>query len=234
MNSKYQLLHERIGPSGISTPTLSDALDASGVASAVLPSSVTQLGGAAPGLVFGEAYTVSWVPVRKGPRIQDPAPSTWSSVRDFLVPDVTDGTGRVYVGGAGDVLTEGALAGGLSSTYLLEVLQFEAMVLGGAIRDFDVVDRLRSPVFASNFIPTDTQGGYRVESAGQSCRIGDVVVRTGDWVFADRNGVVVLGDDVVLDVVDLAVEIDGHESATLARVRAGERLIDLVDESGRI
>lgn len=234
MKSKYQQLHARIRPSGVGTPTLSDALDAKGIPSAVLPSCITQLGGSNPGLVFGAAYTVSWVPVRKGQRIQDPSPSTWSSVRDFLAPDITEGAGLVYVGGAGDVLTEGALAGGLSSTYFLEVLGFEAVVLGGGIRDFDVVDRLDRPVFASNFIPTDTQGGYRVESAGEACRIGDVTIRTGDWVFADRNGVVVVADDIVLDVIDLAIEIDENEGKTLARLKSGERLVSIVDSSGHI
>ncbi|WP_261566769.1 RraA family protein [Frankia gtarii] len=218
---------------GTSTCTIVDVLDGLGLAESVLPPGLRARTDAVE-LTFGIAYTVSWVPVHKGGRIHDPSPSTWQQVREFLVPDVRDGHEMVYVAGAGDVLTHAALAGGMSLTYLLEQVGFKAAVLGGAVRDEAIVRALTRPVVASNAIPTDTQGSYRVAATGTQCRIGDVRIHTGDWVFIDGNGIVVVPDEHVEEVLRRAAEVERVEAEILARVRAGERLPEIVDAGGRI
>ncbi|MFI6439110.1 hypothetical protein [Streptomyces sp. NPDC050759] len=218
---------------GVSTCAVADALDGLGVANAVLDSGLKCLsqGGT---MSFGAAFPVSWAPVRKGSSIVRPGPSTWSEVRDFLVPEVTDGSGRFYVAGAGPLVTEAALAGGMSTTYLIETLGFEGMVLGGAIRDQDLVAQVPAPVVASNFIPTDTQGAYRVVSAGDRCLVGSTVIVNGDWIFTDGNGTAVVPHDLLGETLTAAAGIEEREAATLTRVRSGERLPELVDALGQI
>jgi regulator of RNase E activity RraA len=155
-------------------------------------------------------------------------------VRGFLVPDISDGQGQVYVAGAGALLTHAALAGGMSVTYLLEQVGFHAVVLGGAVRDRAVVEVMDRPVVASNFVPTDTQGAYRVSETGTACRIGDVCVTTGDWVFTDGNGTVVVRDDVVVDVLEKAMEVERAEASVLQQIRSGRSLAEIIDEGGQI
>nr|MDT0658613.1 hypothetical protein [Micromonospora sp. DSM 115978] len=218
---------------GITTCTVCDVLDGLGVANAVLDVDIRRVAGRS-GLFHGAAYTVEWVPNRKGARITDPGPSTWAQVRDFLVPELTDGTGRVYLAGSGPLVRDAALAGGLSCTYLSRQLRFEGVVLGGAVRDRDVVDKLSTPVLATGYVPVDTQGGYRVASVGGSCVVANVLVRTGDWVFADDNGVVVVPADRLTEVLEIAAGIEAVERGILDRMAAGERLPDIVDSLGRI
>ncbi len=229
----YSLVATTVHEHGVSTATIADVLDALGITNRVLDSRLHRVSGDDREF-FGAAYTVSWVAVRKGPSIVAPSPSTWQEVRDFLVPQVVDGRGMVYVAGSGPLVTDAALAGGLSTTYLLEQLRFEGIVLGGAIRDRDVVEQSTRPVVASNFVPTDTQGAYRVESAGSSCLVNRVLVHTGDWVFSDGNGTVVV-PAARLHVVLAAASTTGRtEEDVLRRIRAGERLPNIIDEVGTI
>ncbi|MEW1551694.1 RraA family protein [Streptomyces tsukubensis] len=229
----YDLVADTVHRYGVSTATIADVLDALAISNRVLDSRLYRVSGGHR-MVFGTAYTVSWVPVRKGPNILAASPSTWHEVRDFLVPEVSDGRGKIYVAGAGPLVTDAALAGGLSTTYLLDQLRFEAIVLGGATRDRDVVEETTRPVVASNFVPTDTQGSYRVESAGTSCLVNRVPVDTGDWVFSDGNGTVVVPSARLHDVLAAAAATGRTEQEVLRRVRAGDRLPDIIDDVGTI
>lgn len=230
---QHRTVDRIVKAAGITTCTVSDVLDGLGIANAVLDVDIRRVAGAS-GLFHGAAYPVEWVPNRKGPRITAAGPSTWTQVRDFLVPEVTDGSGRVYVAGSGALIRDAALAGGLSCTYLAEQLRFEGIVLGGAVRDRDVVGRLTTPVLATGYVPVDTQGSYRVASTGGECLVANVVVRHGDWVFADDNGVVVVPADRLAEVLAVAGEIESTERGILDRIAAGERLPDIVDSLGRI
>ncbi|HEY6798668.1 MAG TPA: hypothetical protein VI248_28655 [Kineosporiaceae bacterium] len=217
----------------LSTATVSDVLDGLGIGNAVLPARLRRFCGGER-MFHGSAYTVSWVPTRKGPDITAAGDSTWHQVRDFLVPDVEDGRGLVYVSGAGPLVTEAALAGGLSCTYFTAQLRFEGVVLGGAVRDAAAVGRLERAVVASNLVPADSQGAYRVDDVGGRCVIGSVLVTTGDWVFSDLNGTVLVPAERLDDVLDAAVGIESSERRISERVAAGERLPHVVDTIGRI
>jgi regulator of RNase E activity RraA len=218
---------------GISTCTISDVLDGLGVSNAVLDSTLRRLSGGT-GMFLGVALPVSWAIVRKGPRITAGSPSTWAQVRDFVVPEVTDGSGRIYVAGAGRLVTDAALAGGLSLTYLLRALHFEGAVLGGAVRDRALVEANGFPVAASNFVPTDTQGAFRVQSVNEACMINNVTIYAGDWVFSDGNGTVVVPPHLLDEVVRAAAAIERTERQILERILAGQRLPEIIDEIGRI
>ncbi|WP_161958807.1 RraA family protein [Ferruginivarius sediminum] len=212
--------------------TIADVLDAHGVWGCLDPRITCASAGRGP--IFGEAYTIAWAPVRKTADIKEAGPSTWTEVRDFLAPDVAEGSGKVYVAGAGPILETMALAGGLSCE-ALEGRGFEGMVLGGAIRDAHVIKRSGMPVFVSNFTPADTQGGYRVSETGGACTIGSVTVQTGDLIFGDETGVVVVPQAIAPTVIAQALEIEQVETGIVEQIRAGKPLHELVDEeTGRI
>jgi regulator of RNase E activity RraA len=230
---RHRAVDRIIKVAGITTCTVSDVLDAMGIANSVLDVGIRRVAGAS-GMFHGAAYPVEWVPNRKGPQITAASPSTWTQVRDFLVPELVDGTGRVYLAGSGALIRDAALAGGLSCTYLAQQLRFEGIVLGGAVRDRDVVTGLSTPVLATGYVPVDTQGSYRVASVGGSCLVANVLVSNGDWVFADDNGVVIVPASRLSEVLAAAERIESVEQGILDRLAAGERLPDIVDSLGRI
>lgn len=218
---------------GISSCTIADVLDGLGTFGA-LSYEVRSLNAPAPKPVFGQAYTVQWELVRKQCSIVSEMPSTWNQVRDFLVPELRSADGLVYVAGGGPLVKAGALAGGISSMYFDQTLHFEAVILGGAIRDKQIIDQLNLPIWGTNFCPTDTQGAYRVAHSGKFCVIDGFTVRTGDWIFADANGVIVIPNRLVKEVIRQSIEVEKNEASIINKVRAGAYLPGLIDVFGRI
>ena len=218
----------------VGTATISDVLDARGERNHVLSPSIRPLIGPIERTVHGSAATVQWDLVRKGPAITAPGPSTWTEVRDFIVPGIDDGSKHVYVAGSGPLMKSAAMLGGLSTTYLLETLRFEAIVAGGAIRDRRVVASSRSPVVGTGFVPVDSQGAFRASAENGFCIVDGIIVRSGDWVFIDGDGTVTVPRAIVLDVLEQCAAIEQTEEQILRRVSAGERLPDLIDCIGRI
>lgn len=111
----------------ISTSTVIDILDGLNAGDALTPE-IYAINMSEHYLV-AQAYTVCWKMVRKGSDILQPQPSTWSQVSPFLVPELHSGTGLVYVAGAGPLITNAALAGGMSCTYF-DQMGFAGVILG--------------------------------------------------------------------------------------------------------
>ena len=234
-SGQYEHLLQTIKSHHISTAAVSDVLDGLGVVS-TLNSRITLCN--VPELanlpVFGQAHTIRWLPVRKSNSIHSSGSSTWQQVREFLCPTLEDGRGKVYVAGAGPLLTEGALAGGMSCTYFQEKLKFEGVILGGAVRDCEQIRELHMPVYSSNYIPTDTQGAWLARDSGGECVIDNVAIKNGDWILADLNGVVVIPPSQVSEILQKAKQIEENESRTLAKIRAGANLVELIEGGNHI
>lgn len=183
--------------------------------------------------VVGQAYTVQWKLVKKGSSIIDKQPSTWDQVRQFLVPEIENAEGLIYIAGSGDLIKHAALAGGMSCTYFQQ-LGFNAVILGGAVRDRAELNELTIPVIASNITPSDTQGAYYVSETGTSCRIEDSIICTGDLVICDPNGTVIIPFKLIEEVFDKAIKINDTENSMLDKIKSGVRLPDLISKTGRI
>jgi len=214
------------------TPTIADVLDGFGVWGVLDPSIVPLNKIEEP--IFGKAYTVRWTAVRKPKNIMNPQPSTWEDVKQFLVPDVNDAKGMIYVAGVdGGLLRHLALAGGFSATDFSS-RGFAGMILGGAIRDAHVVCNLKMPIWGTNFTPADTQGNFKIAEVGGTCNVGGVLIKSNDFIFADKSGCVVIPAEISEEVIHAALEIEGRESELLARIESGETLWDVVHDLGRI
>ncbi|HBO24839.1 MAG TPA: dimethylmenaquinone methyltransferase [Providencia sp.] len=183
--------------------------------------------------IVGQAYTVQWKLVKKGKNIIEKQPSTWDQVRQFLVPELKSAEGLIYIAGAGDLIKHAALAGGMSCTYF-QKLGFNAIILGGAVRDINELKDLDIPVIASNITPSDTQGAYYVSETGTSCRIEDNTIYTGDLVISDPNGTVIVPFNLIDKVIDEAMIINSTENTMLEKIKSGQRLPELINQTGRI
>lgn len=183
--------------------------------------------------IVGQAYTVQWKLVKKGKNITEKQISTWEQVQNFLVPELKNAEGLIYVSGYGELMRHAALAGGMSCTYFQQ-LGFNGIILGGAVRDIQELRELNIPVIASNIIPSDTQGAYYVSETGTTCRIEDNIIHTGDLIISDANGSVIVPLNLIDKVFKEAEKINKTENMMLAEIKSGKRLPDLINETGRI
>ena len=181
-----------------STPNISDAMHREGCMTAILP---VQEGAKA----IGPALTVhamdgDWAkPVEA---IDECEPGT------VLVIQV-DGTSK-------------AVWGELAS-HTSKRLGLAGVVIDGAIRDVDEIRRIGFPAWARVIRPNagDPKGfgeiGTEIECGGQR-------VRTGDWVVADDNGVVVVPKEKAQEMANRAVDVKEQEDRLRAEIERGSSL----------
>lgn len=96
-----------------------------------------------------------------------------------------------------------ALMGELSA----ETLQFRGVrgyVVDGACRDVDFILKLGFPVCFTHYSPKDIVGFWRPASFDQPIQIEDVRIHSGDWLLADRDGIVIVPQDRIGPVLEEA------------------------------
>lgn len=139
----------------------------------------------------------------------------------------------LYAAEPGDVLVV-ATSGGLEWGYWGEILNEAAMALGlgglvidGGVRDTHVLAEQEFPVFSNGVCIRGTLKGIAPHTLGQPVAIGDVVIRPGDLVVGDRDGVLVLPPETVEAAVEHGRRREAGEAEKIAKLRAGARTLDL-------
>lgn len=120
-----------------------------------------------------------------------------------------------------------------------ELLSTRAAYLGaagvltdGCVRDVRAIRALRFPVFAAGINPTDTKCRGRLVAGEALGRIGNVPVTSGDLVFGDADGVVVVPRDLVPEVIAKALEKVRAEDTVREALRRGESLGEVFRRHG--
>ncbi len=123
--------------------------------------------------------------------------------------------GGARFGHWGEVLTVAAQQRGL-----------RGLLTDGGVRDAAELERLRFPVFSRNNSIRGTRKDFRGVFACP-VTVGDVVVRTGDLLVGDIDGVIALpatGIDLILDRADARV---AREAELIAQLRQGRTTLEL-------
>lgn len=102
------------------------------------------------------------------------------------------------------------------------------------IRDCLRIKALQFPVFCRGIRPLDSMGRGRVMAYDVPVRSGDVLVRTGELVYADFDGVVVVPRDVEAEVLERAAEKASRENASRAELLEGKLLRDVYNRYGAL
>ncbi len=105
-------------------------------------------------------------------------------------------------------------------------------VCDSQIRDCVKIIQMGFPVYYAGIRPLDSMGRGRVVEYDVPIRCGDVVVRPGELVFADYDGIVVIPREVEVEVLRLAQEKVGDESQSRAELLAGKTLREVYDKYG--
>lgn len=105
-------------------------------------------------------------------------------------------------------------------------------ICDGLIRDCRQIIEIGYPIFYAGIRPLDSKGRGRVMAYDVPVRCGDVLVRPGELVFADFDGVVVVPCDVEEQVLAMADEKMGKENLTRRDLLAGRSLRAVFDQYG--
>lgn len=167
-------------------------------------------------------------PLWPGARLAAPALPVRCAAGDNLalhvaVAEARPGTALVAVtdgdparGYWGEVLTVAAQARGLAG-----------LVVDAGVRDTAALARRRFPVFAAMVaLPGATKQG--AGSVGASVSLRSVVVRTGDWVVADEDGIVVVPAEAVDACAAAGAQRAEREAAMFDALAGGRTTLDLL------
>jgi 4-hydroxy-4-methyl-2-oxoglutarate aldolase len=105
-------------------------------------------------------------------------------------------------------------------------------VIDGLVRDVKLIEELGFPVFAAGIKPVDSMGRGMVKEYNVPVECGEVLVNSGDFVFADYDGVVVVPSAIVKQVVELAADKASRENRSRAELMQGAYLRDVFAKYG--
>ena len=115
---------------------------------------------------------------------------------------------------------EVALMGELSAQ-TLKARGVLGYVVDGGSRDTDLVLAHGFPVFCAFLTPTDIVERWIPHAYGDPVTIGDVTVRTGDYLLGDRDGVVIVPQEIAPEAIERTEDVMATESEMRAALLAG-------------
>ncbi|MCX9013936.1 MAG: bifunctional hexulose-6-phosphate synthase/ribonuclease regulator [Candidatus Methanoperedens sp.] len=101
------------------------------------------------------------------------------------------------------------------------------VVIDGAVRDVDDIRPLKFPVFAASIMPNAGEPkGLGEINAEIQC--GSQVVRPGDFIIGDDNGVVVVPKERGYEIARRAVEVEKNERRIRDEIKRGKTLSEVM------
>ena len=114
---------------------------------------------------------------------------------------------------SGELMSSGAKTRGAAAT-----------IVHGTVRDLAQVRALGYPLFGSSASPVGVTGKKEPKHSQVPLTIGRAIVRPGDVIFGDIDGVVVIPKERLRDVADAADALGRNEAAARDRILGGEKL----------
>jgi 3-hexulose-6-phosphate synthase/6-phospho-3-hexuloisomerase len=120
--------------------------------------------------------------------------------------------------GASNVAVWGELA-----SWSAKVRGVAGVVIDGAGRDVDAIIDMEFPIFTRHVAPhAGEPKGYG--GIGQEITCGGQLVRNGDWIIGDENGLMVVPQERAVEVANRAVDVMERENRVREEIKRGRTL----------
>tara|TARA_B110000438_G_C15789794_1_gene640111 strand:+ start:319 stop:978 length:660 start_codon:yes stop_codon:yes gene_type:complete len=94
-----------------------------------------------------------------------------------------------------------ALMGELSAE-VLKLKGIRGYITDGGCRDVTrIKSEIKLPVYCRYNTPKDVAGRWIVKEMGTSIQIGDVNIKTGDYLIADEDGIVIIPNKIIFKII---------------------------------
>jgi 4-hydroxy-4-methyl-2-oxoglutarate aldolase len=107
-------------------------------------------------------------------------------------------------------------------------------VLDGGVRDLDFVNAMEYPVFAAFQNPASSIGRWEITAYQVPVKIGETVIRPGDFVFGDIDGVVIVPGELTEEVLLAAEDVYRREKGMREELRRGVSVKDAYAKYGSL
>ena len=203
------------------TAVLSDCLDQVGLMKQALPSRIRPLDEAS--VMVGRARTAAFMEVYDVPEGSNPYELEIALI-DSLQKDeipVFACSNPARIAPWGELLTTASRVRGAAGA-----------LMDGCVRDVKPIRAMGFPVFHGGIAPLDSKGRGKIMTIDAPIECGGVKVESGDLVFGDADGVVVIPKAAEAEVLRLAFEKVRGERSTLKDLQRGDKLADVFARYG--
>lgn len=110
-----------------------------------------------------------------------------------------------------------------------ETLTFKGIlgyIVDGGCRDSSFIDQIGFPVYCSYFTPRDVVSTWSATELGGKISIGGVHISSGDFVLADRDGIIIIPQDMVPEVLEKTEEVLLTENLVRKAILSGTDPVD--------
>lgn len=105
-------------------------------------------------------------------------------------------------------------------------------VIDGLTRDAAKIMDMNFPVFAAGFSPLDSKGRIDGVSHGRPIRVGTCVVRPGDLILGDIDGLVTIPQEVAEETLSRALAKATGENKVREELARGRSVVEVFAEYG--
>lgn len=201
----------------LSTTVTSDALDAIGITNNAV-AGVRPVWDCRP--IFGPAVTARHIPA---------STHTQKSHGGFVTSNACRPGDVIVVSLGGDIENNGY--GGLVAC-AAKMKGALGTIVDGAVRDLDAFVELDYPVYAKGVVPRTARGRLIQDAVQVRIKFCNTTVDPGDLVFADKNGILFIPPDRLMEVLEKAEELEAKEQAMMEKLKAGWDPLEVGAKSG--
>ncbi|MDC0497558.1 RraA family protein [Alphaproteobacteria bacterium] len=115
---------------------------------------------------------------------------------------------------------EVALMGELSA----ETLQLKGVrgyIVDGGARDLDFILKIDFPLWSSFYTPRDVVGFWKPTDYEKTIKIGETVINNNDYVLADIDGVVIIPQNNIEDILSRSEKLINTENLVRKSIKEG-------------
>jgi regulator of RNase E activity RraA len=139
----------------------------------------------------------------------------WPNLQIQTLDDAPPGSVMV------EVLEDGLETAGVGNLMATtgKVRGLAGMVIDGGARDIEELEEIGFPVWSRSQTPATSVGRYVPVARNVPVMCGGVLVRPGDWIVADKTGVVVVPRDALPPVLKLLRQYDEKETKMVPLIK---------------
>lgn len=200
----------------LNSSVIADALDHVGIRGNCMSASLTPI--LPDTLLAGRAVTMQTVPVAEPP--PDGFEREMRALDELQPGDVIVADARaVECAFWGELLSNASRAMGARGA-----------VIDGWVRDVRLTQSIGFPVFARGASPYDSTGRLNLSSVNTPVYCGGVLVRPGDFIIGDRDGISVVPKEKITEVLQFAEEKTKQEDLVRKLYASGKKPSEVFKE----
>ncbi len=170
------------------------------------------------GRIVGRAFTLRFIPMRE----DKATPASWGNpISTRAAIEAMEGE-VIAIAGTNGVQNSGCLGDILCSRMKMRGVQ--AFITDGMVRDIEGIEQTKLPIWANGTVAPSSVAGLTFVGWQEPIGVGGAAIFPNDYLIADRDGVIVIPQEIADEIADLALEQENQEAWILNEVQNGVAL----------